>query len=115
VVTVDGSGNASLTTTTLAAGDHVILAKYKGDSNFASSTSATLTEKVGAVISGDGGAEAGAPIDDDAGSLGELGQPSTDDGPGCSVSSESAAPGFGSLLAIVGLGALLGRRRSKKR
>jgi hypothetical protein len=43
---VDESGIASFTTSTLAAGDHTITAVYSGDGNFAGSTSGSLTQTV---------------------------------------------------------------------
>ena len=44
--TLDSTGTASLTTSSLAGGTHVITASYAGDSNFTASTS-TLTQIVG--------------------------------------------------------------------
>ena len=45
-VTLNRSGVASFTTSTLASGSHSITAFYSGDSNFATSTSAALTQTV---------------------------------------------------------------------
>jgi hypothetical protein len=47
-VTLNGSGVASFTTSTLSSGSHTITAVYSGDSNFATSTSAPLIQQVGA-------------------------------------------------------------------
>jgi hypothetical protein len=44
--TLDGSGNASLSLSTLAAGSHSITLAYAGDGNFTSSTSPAITEMV---------------------------------------------------------------------
>jgi YVTN family beta-propeller protein len=44
--TLDASGNASFSTTSLSAGSHSITAVYGGDTNFAGSTSAALTEQI---------------------------------------------------------------------
>jgi hypothetical protein len=43
---VNASGQATFTTTTLAAGPHSITAVYAGDSNFTTSTSATLSQTI---------------------------------------------------------------------
>jgi hypothetical protein len=45
--TLDGSGNATFTTSTLALGAHPITATYVGDADFGSSTSAVLPQSVG--------------------------------------------------------------------
>src|SRR6202049_1006283 len=45
-VTLDGSGQATLTTSSLAVGTHAITAAYGGDANFGASTSATLMVNV---------------------------------------------------------------------
>jgi hypothetical protein len=47
--TVDASGKATFTTSALSAGSHSMTATYGGDANFASSTSAVLTQVVEAV------------------------------------------------------------------
>ncbi|WP_435011947.1 Ig-like domain repeat protein (plasmid) [Tundrisphaera lichenicola] len=44
--TLDGSGNASFTTSTLGAGSHTISAVYNGDADFGSSTSSTTTQVI---------------------------------------------------------------------
>jgi YVTN family beta-propeller protein len=44
--TLDSSGAATFTTSTLAVGSHSITAIYEGDSNFASSTSSTANEQI---------------------------------------------------------------------
>jgi hypothetical protein len=65
---VNGSGVATFTTSTLAAGSHQISAVYQGDSDFASSTSAALTETIQkiatstAVSSSANPADAGAAV-----------------------------------------------------
>jgi hypothetical protein len=45
-VTISGQGQATFTTSALAAGSHSITAVYNGDSNFTGSTSAALTQSV---------------------------------------------------------------------
>jgi len=47
-VTLDSTGQASFTTTTLAPGNHTMRAVYSGDGNFQSSTSSSLTQTVNA-------------------------------------------------------------------
>jgi Bacterial Ig-like domain (group 3)/Autotransporter beta-domain len=47
-VTLNGSGSATFTTSTLASGSHTITAIYSGDPSFAGSTSAPLVQQVGA-------------------------------------------------------------------
>jgi hypothetical protein len=44
--TINGSGQAALTMSSLTAGSHPITATYSGDANFSSSTSPTLTQNV---------------------------------------------------------------------
>jgi len=44
--TLNGSGQAMFTTSTLAAGSHSITASYGGDATFSGSTSSTLTQTV---------------------------------------------------------------------
>jgi len=44
--TLNGSGQATFTTSTLAVGSHSITASYGGDANFSGSTSSTLTQTV---------------------------------------------------------------------
>lgn len=51
-VTLDASGVATLSLSTLAAGSHTITAVYGGDANFAGSTSAPITETVTVPASG---------------------------------------------------------------
>jgi hypothetical protein len=46
--TLNSSGVATFTTSTLSVGNHVITARYNGDSNFNSSTSTALTQTVNA-------------------------------------------------------------------
>src|SRR5205807_2251281 len=48
--TVDATGSAQLTLSTLAAGSHSITATYGGDANFTTSTSSGLTVTVNAAI-----------------------------------------------------------------
>jgi autotransporter-associated beta strand protein len=43
---LDGSGQTTLTTSSLAIGDHSITVVYSGDTNFTTSTSGTLTQEV---------------------------------------------------------------------
>ena len=50
--TLNGSGQATLTTSALALGNHSITAVYGGDSNYAGSTSPALTEAINASASG---------------------------------------------------------------
>jgi autotransporter-associated beta strand protein len=45
-VTLNGSGVATFSTSTLSFGSHSIVAKYNGSTNFAGSTSSTLTQQV---------------------------------------------------------------------
>lgn len=47
-ISLDDSGTATFTTSSLSAGSHTITAVYGGDTNFAGSTSAALTQTVGA-------------------------------------------------------------------
>jgi len=49
---VNGSGDATLTTTALTAGSHSITAQYSGDVTYASSTSAVLGESITAAAGG---------------------------------------------------------------
>ena len=46
MVELDGSGSAILTLTTLPAGSDAITAQYSGDSSYAASTSAAVTQTV---------------------------------------------------------------------
>ena len=48
--TIDGNGNASITTSTLTVGTHSILATFAGSATFSTSTSATITITVKAAI-----------------------------------------------------------------
>jgi hypothetical protein len=50
--TLDNTGNASLTTTTLAPGGHSLSASYLGDSNFSSSASTVTSATVRTTITG---------------------------------------------------------------
>ncbi|MBB5055739.1 sugar lactone lactonase YvrE [Granulicella aggregans] len=65
---VNGSGIATLTTSTLSTGTHTITATYQGDTDYSSSTSAPLTQTVqkvattSAVISSANPANAGATV-----------------------------------------------------
>jgi large repetitive protein len=65
---VNGSGVATLTTSTLSAGTHTITATYQGDTDYNSSTSAPLTQTIqkvtttSAVISSANPANAGATV-----------------------------------------------------
>ena len=45
-IALDGTGQATFTTTALAVGDHTITATFNGTTNFATSTSAALTQTV---------------------------------------------------------------------
>gem|GEM_PF-3508986 len=57
--TVNGSGSTTFVTTALTVGSHNITAQYSGDSNYAGSTSAILTQVITAAgVSGGGGSTA---------------------------------------------------------
>jgi len=69
--TLNGSGVATFTTSTLTAGAHSIIAKYNGSPNFAGSTSAAVTETITpavaaatttALVSSAASASSGAPV-----------------------------------------------------
>jgi large repetitive protein len=48
--TVDSTGAAAFSTSTLAVGDHPITAVYSGDASNATSTSSVLTQTISAVV-----------------------------------------------------------------
>lgn len=78
-VTLSPAGQATLSTSSLAAGAHSITAIYSGDSNFNGSTSATLSEAVqyepaGTACGGDAGHQILQPVNADGSSVFKQGQ-----------------------------------------
>ncbi len=49
-IALDGTGEATFTTTALAVGDHTITATFNGNTNFATSTSTPLTQTVNPIV-----------------------------------------------------------------
>jgi MYXO-CTERM domain-containing protein len=104
---------ATLSTSALTQTGHAITATYKGDANFATSTSAALTETVGAKPAG---ADAGSPgAGTDASVPGETGAPSDDSsGCGCRIEGPAgSAGGMGALFALAGVAVVAARRRRR--
>jgi hypothetical protein len=111
-------GTAKVTTSTLVVAAHAVTAMYKGDANFAPSTSSALTETVNAKAApatppstNDGG------IDSDAGAT-DATSDAVDEGGGggCSTSGRGTAGGHAELLFALGAVAIaIGRKRRRPR
>jgi MYXO-CTERM domain-containing protein len=103
---------ATLSTSALAQTGHSITATYKGDDNFATSTSAAVTQQVDAVPAG---ADAGIP---DAGgtdaSVPVVAPAPADTGCGCRIEAPAGSTGgTGALLALAGVALVIARRRRR--
>jgi MYXO-CTERM domain-containing protein len=103
---------ATLSTSALAQTGHSITATYKGDNNFATSTSAALTQQVDAVPAGP---DAGTP---DAGgtdaSVPPVAPAPADTGCGCRIEAPAGSTGgTGALLALAGVALVVARRRRR--
>jgi MYXO-CTERM domain-containing protein len=103
---------ATLSTSALTQTGHSITATYKGSANFATSTSAGLTETVGAKPAG---ADAGVP---DAGIDGvpvDTGASSVGGGCGCRIEAPaSSTGGVGALFAFAAVAIVASRRRRRR-
>ena len=104
---------ATLMTSALTQTGHSITATYKGDANFATSTSAGLTQTVDAKPAGadagtpDAGIDAGAPIDSPA--------PPDNSGCGCRIEAPAGSTGgVGALCALAGVAIVVTRRRRRR-
>jgi MYXO-CTERM domain-containing protein len=99
---------ATLATSALTQTGHSITATYKGDANFAASTSTGLTQKVDAkpADAGTGGGDdAGAPVDAAA---------PVDSGCGCRIEAPAGSTGgAGALFALAGVAVVVARRRRR--
>jgi MYXO-CTERM domain-containing protein len=100
---------ATISTSALTQTGHSITATYKGDANFAASTSAGLAQAVNAKSAA--ASDAGAP---DTGAAGAAPTAAAvDTGCGCRVEGPSGGAGSGALFALAGVGLALVRRRRR--
>jgi MYXO-CTERM domain-containing protein len=101
---------ATLSTSALTQTGHAITATYKGDANFATSTSAGVTQQVDAKPAGadagtDAGADAAAPVDTSA---------PADTGCGCRIEAPAGSTGgMGALFALAAVAVVAARRRRR--
>ena len=103
---------ATLSTSALTQTGHSITATYKGDANFATSTSTGLTQTVNAKPAG---ADAGVPGDTDAGVPAVDAPAPSDSGCGCHIEGTAGSTsGIGALLAIAGAAVVVSRRRRRR-
>jgi MYXO-CTERM domain-containing protein len=114
VATLTGD-TATISTSVLVQGSRSITATYKGDANFAPSTSTALTQTVDAKPAGadagssSGGIDAGAPVE-------PVTPPSSDDsGCGCRIEGPvSSSGGVGAIFALAGVAVVVARRRRRR-
>ncbi len=103
---------ATLSSSALTQTGHSITATYKGDDNFATSTSAAVTQQVGAAPAGPdagtpdaGGTDASVPV---------IAPAPADTGCGCRIEAPAGSTGgTGALLALAGVALVVARRRRR--
>lgn len=122
-VAIDANGRATITTSSLSAGTHAMVATYSGDAKFASSVSAPLTLRVDArVDNGDGGTTSSSSSSSSGGSssggavdAGTNAAPGdTSGGGGCDCRTSGGSASSAGVFALATL-AVLGLSRRRRR